>query len=243
MFSISPKMAGENNKQYAYRVIKNAIMFLELKPGQVVSEIDLAEVLKVSRTPIREVLGKLREENLVEVIPQVGTNVAKINVQLIEEAAFMRYILEKEIMKKACLELPDEAMQLLEHNIRNQELLIGKKENEREFHKLDNEFHYIIYRGLRKENIWLAIKRISTHYNRIRILSEMEHSFDDAIEQHKKIVKILKNRQVDQIEKIVEEHIVAPMKLWENLTSPDSPYAEYFEFESDSVPYYTIPVF
>ena len=97
MFTIPPRKPGENNKEYSYRVIRNAIMFLELKPGQVISEVELAQMLQISRTPIREVLGKLREENLVEVIPQVGTYVSKINLQLIEEAAFMRYILKEKL--------------------------------------------------------------------------------------------------------------------------------------------------
>ena len=54
-------------------------------------------MLNISRTPIREVMAKLKEEYLVEVLPQVGTYVSKIKSQLIEEAAFMRFTLEKEV--------------------------------------------------------------------------------------------------------------------------------------------------
>ena len=78
MFTVLERLRGENNKDYSYRVIKEAIMSLELKPGQAISEIELAEMLNISRTPIREVMAKLKEENLVEVLPQVGTYVSKI---------------------------------------------------------------------------------------------------------------------------------------------------------------------
>ena len=85
MVIVSPRLPGENNKDYAYRIIKDSIMSLELKPGQSISEVELAEALSLSRTPIREVLTKLREEHLVEVIPQVGTYISKINPQLIRK--------------------------------------------------------------------------------------------------------------------------------------------------------------
>ena len=99
MFKGKTRLSGENNKEFSYRVIKESIMSLELRPGQEISEIELAEALQISRTPIREVMTKLREENLVNVIPQVGTYVSKIKLKLIEEAAFMRFTLEKEIIE------------------------------------------------------------------------------------------------------------------------------------------------
>jgi GntR family transcriptional regulator, rspAB operon transcriptional repressor len=171
MFTIVAKLNGENNKEFAYRVIKEAIMTLELQPGRSINEIELAEHLKLSRTPIREVLAKLREEYLVEVIPQVGTNVSKIELQLIEETAFMRSILEKEMLTLACESFPEEALHELKKNVTQQELLIGYQGSAREFHRLDND---IIFRGNKKENVWAAITRISTHYNRMRLLSEMK---------------------------------------------------------------------
>ena len=67
-------------------------MSLQLQPGQALSVVDLAKALKVSTTPIKEVMGRLQLEHLVEVIPQVGTYVSKIKPQLIEEAASIRLI-------------------------------------------------------------------------------------------------------------------------------------------------------
>ena len=159
-------------------------MSLKLKPGQSISEVELAEALSLSRTPIREVLTKLREEHLVEVIPQVGTYISKINPQLISEASFMRYTLEKEVLKQACESFPKTSIYDLKKNMVLQEELIGQKGKETDFHNLDKEFHQIIFKGNQKENIWEAITRISTHYNRMRLLSEMRYSYDEVIAQH-----------------------------------------------------------
>ncbi len=114
MLTVSKRLTGENNKDYSYRIIKEGIMSLELQPGKAISEIELAEALHLSRTPIREVMAKLREEYLVEVFPQVGTYVSKIKPQLVEEASFMRYYLEKEILKLACESFPYENLLELE---------------------------------------------------------------------------------------------------------------------------------
>lgn len=229
MVTISPKLPGENNKEFAYRIIKDSIMSLELEPGQAISEIELAAALQISRTPIREVLGKLREEHLVEVIPQVGTYISKIKPQLIKEASFMRYTLEKEILKLSCEQFPKANLFDLKKNLALQEDLIGCKGKEREFHKLDKEFHRIIFEGKKNENIWTAIMRISTHYNRIRLLSEMQHNFDEPIAQHAKIIEILETKDCDAVEGIVRQHIIEPIKHWDDLFKEGSPYIKYFE--------------
>lgn len=204
-------------------------MSLELYPGQAISEIELAESLQISRTPIREVMAKLKEENLVEVIPQVGTYVSKIKLQLIEEAAFMRYTLEKEILKLSCESFSEDGLYELKRNVRKQEELLGKKGLERSFHQLDTNFHAIIFHENRKEHVWAAIIRLSTHYNRIRLLSEMEHSFDEAILQHKNILNIIENKEVDRVEEVISQHIIQPKKNWEDLFETESPYLHYFD--------------
>ncbi|MCQ6278800.1 GntR family transcriptional regulator [Bacillus sp. EB600] len=229
MLTVSKRLTGENNKDYSYRIIKEAIMSLELQPGKAISEIELAEALHLSRTPIREVMAKLREEYLVEVFPQVGTYVSKIKPQLVEEASFMRYYLEKEILKLACESFPHENLLELKKNLALQNELIGRKGYEREFHLLDTRFHHIIYQGNKKENVWAAITRLSTHYNRIRLLSEIQSSFDEVIAQHEIILKIIENREVEKVEGIVRKHIMDPIKTWEILFKEDSPYLNYFD--------------
>ncbi len=232
MFKGKTRLPGENNKEFSYRVIREAIMSLELRPGQEISEIELAQSLQISRTPIREVMAKLREENLVEVIPQVGTYVSKIQLKLIEEAAFMRFTIEKEVLKLSCESFPKDQILELKKNVAIQEVLLQQEgmETEMDFHKLDTEFHYRIFKGNNKENVWAAITRLGTHYNRMRVLSEIENRFDRAVDQHKEIITMIENKEADQVEYLLNEHIMEPIKLWKKLYQTDSPYINYFDF-------------
>lgn len=216
-------------------MIKEAIMSLQLKPGQAISEIELAEALKISRTPIREVLAKLREENLVEVIPQVGTYVSKIKPQLLEEAAFMRVTLEKEVLKQSCKSFPQENLIELKKNVALQEILLEQHGTAMEFQQLDTKFHCIIYQGNHHENIWRAIIRLSTHHNRMKLLSKMEQNFQDDIDQHKKMIKMIENKEVEQVESAVYQHSVDRMESWKSFYKEDSPYVSYFDLTDKPV--------
>ena len=62
------------------------------------------------------------------------------------------------------------------------------------------------------------------------MLSEIENRFDCAVAQHKKMIDIIENKEIDQVEKIMREHILDPIKLWERLYSTDSRYVDYFDF-------------
>ncbi|EPZ54229.1 bacterial regulatory s, gntR family protein [[Clostridium] sordellii ATCC 9714] len=144
-------------KEYAYRVLKDNIMSLNLKPGELLSESNLSEKLKISRTPIREILMKLKNEHLIEVKPQAGTYVSLIDMDLISEAIFMRSVLEKEVLIEACNKFPEELFIELEKNLFAQKLVVDKPGKEIEFHDLDKNFHKLIFLGCNKANIWDAI--------------------------------------------------------------------------------------
>ena len=83
MFKAVLRSNGENNNNYAYRAIKKGIISLELQPGQLLSVGELTEALRVSSTPIKSALWKLQQEHLVDIIPQVGSYVSKMNIELI----------------------------------------------------------------------------------------------------------------------------------------------------------------
>ena len=78
---------GAEKKINVYATLKNAIQFLDLKPGSVISESQLIEELGVSRTPIREALIRLSDELLIHTYPQRGTYVSKIDLSLAKEGS------------------------------------------------------------------------------------------------------------------------------------------------------------
>lgn len=221
------RLDKETNKDYVYRVIKDNIMCLDLKPGELLSEAELAKKLNVSRTPIREVLIKLKAEKLIEVKPQSGTYVSLIDWNLIEEAVFIRYNLEKEALKEACKEFSEDILMEMEKCLFAQKLIAKKGNNLLEFHNLDKEFHRLLFVGINKSNVWESICNISTHYNRMRLLAEMKSNKEFLLDQHITYLDIIKNKDSNIIEEVVENHIEKPAKQWKQLTEENPTMAEY----------------
>jgi len=222
------KIRGENSKEYAYRVLKDNIMSLELKPGQNINESELSQQLSISRTPVREILMRLKEEHLIMVKPQIGTYVSLIDRQLVNEAYFMRYHLEKEVLRMASRDFPEERLLDLEKNLISQKSIFGKQGKELEFHKLDIEFHGIIFSALNLPEVWNSILKISTHYNRLRLLFEIKYSNKDLIGQHEQFHKAIKDKDSEAVEMLLEKHFRKPKENWENLFGELSEYREYF---------------
>jgi len=222
------KKEKENGKDYAYRVLKDNIMTLNLKPGELLSEADLSEKLGISRTPIREVLMRLKNEHLIEVKPQTGTYISLIDANLIEEAMFMRYTLEKEVLKTVSNNINDNLLMELEKNLFAQKLIANRDDSAIEFHKLDKKFHQLLFEGSNKKNIWNSILNISTHYNRMRLLFEMQANKEEIINQHEEYLNIIKNKSLDDIDKIVTYHIKGRAKEWLNYTEEHKLF-QYFK--------------
>ncbi|WP_195251895.1 GntR family transcriptional regulator [Romboutsia sp. 1001713B170207_170306_H8] len=208
------KKEKENSKDYAYRVLKDNIMILNLKPGELLSEADLSEKLGISRTPIREVLMRLKNEHLIEVKPQTGTYISLIDINMVEQALFMRYTLEKEVLKEACNGLSEDIIIELEKNLFAQKLISNKSNSAIEFHKLDKEFHELLFRGTNKGDIWDCILNMSTHYNRMRLLIELKNDKKKNIEDHERYLNLIKNKSMDGIDEIITSHIKDSTQDW-----------------------------
>ncbi|MCR4944650.1 MAG: GntR family transcriptional regulator [Clostridium sp.] len=219
----------ESGKDYAYRVLRENIMTLELKPGELLSEVELSEKLGISRTPIREVLMKLKSEHLIEVKPQSGTYVSLIDLDLVQEARFMRFTLEEKVLKEACENFDEKYFVELEKNLYAQQIIAEMDGGEKEFHKLDNHFHELFFLGVNKGNVWKSILNISTHYNRMRLLSQSEDPKRDVVEQHREFIKTVKNKEIDKVESMISRHMKYTKNSWEHLVDETSEFYGYFK--------------
>ena len=208
---------GEATKDYLYRVLKDKIMGLELAPGSQLSENDIVREFGISRTPIREVLKKLENEKLVEIIPQTGTRVSLIDKNLIDQVLFMRYTIEKEIIKILQHCAGAETLLELDNFISAQEFFYFKGMLPK-FQDSDNEFHQKLYALAQKEFVWETIEGLSSHYNRIRLLRLMNGQQADVgliIREHRAILDFIRDQEPPgRIEQILTNHILKPAELW-----------------------------
>ena len=221
------KYENETAKDYAYRVIKDNIMGLSLKPGELVSEIDLGTKLNMSRTPIREVFIRLKSERLVEVRPQIGTYVSYIDWKLVEEAIFVRCTLEKEALRQACIQFDELMLHKMAECLIRQQAIAEQSEQLLEFHELDKVFHRYLFQGINKYNVWDMIFNLSIHYSRMRLLAEKNLNKTFIVCEHGRYLDIIKNKKIEEIDEAVETHIGKQLKVWETLIKQNEDVAHY----------------
>lgn len=190
-----------------YDILKEKILRLELEPGTKISEKEIAEQLHISRTPVREAFLKLAQEELLDIIPQSGTIVSRINLSHVEEGRFIREIVEKEVAALACTKFRQDHLFELEKNITMQELC-AEKGNFLELFELDEKFHRLIYDGCGMLRSWKMIQSLNSHFNRLRVLRlSSDLDWDIIISHHKQIYRLIANREAEKVRQVMEEHL------------------------------------
>ena len=101
-------------------VLKDAILSLFYKPGEILRKTEICATLGVSRSPVTEAVAKLAAEGLVEVVPQAGTFVSRFSMDDIREGAFLREALEMAAVEYVALNITDQQKVLLRRNLRMQ---------------------------------------------------------------------------------------------------------------------------
>jgi DNA-binding GntR family transcriptional regulator len=210
------------SKVNVYTILKNAIQFLVLKPGTKIVEADLAAELGVSRTPIREALLLLSDELLVEIFPQRGTYVSKIDLSLAKEMAYMRHIIENEILLNMCREQA-KVKDLVEDKLYFMNLAV-KKQDVTEFILKDDEFHGALFSYGKHDMIWKIISNTRSHYNRILVLDMMlPNSLNDSYRNHLKIVECIESGDENGLVEILNLH-----HEYRGFDNINEKYREYF---------------
>ena len=96
------RLPRETGRDYAFRTVRDNIIRLELEPGSQISENELAAEMGLSRTPVREALIELSRVKIIETYPQRKSVVSLIDNELVEEARFMRDVLECAVVEQVC---------------------------------------------------------------------------------------------------------------------------------------------
>ncbi|MFC4547370.1 GntR family transcriptional regulator [Paenactinomyces guangxiensis] len=196
-----------STRDFIYQTLREQIINLELKPGTKISEKEIAEKFKVSRTPVRESFLKLAQEELLEIYPQSGTIISRIDLDHVEEARFTREMIERGIVRIACGEFPEELLFQLESNITMQELCVEKGNHQRLF-ELDEEFHKTLFYGCKKNRTWEMIRQMNCHFDRIRMLRLASNTdWRVVISQHKEIFDLIIKKDPDKAEKAMMNHL------------------------------------
>lgn len=193
-------------KDQVYNIIRDKIVYLELKPGEKIDENSITGLVGASRTPRREAMMMLEMDGYVKIYPQKGTYVSLIDLNLIREIIYTRYCLEtnvfSELAKKKVSITP-----YIEKYLVLQE--ISFRENDfPEYINNDYGFHEKLFDLAGHSITWEIIKSKLHHTTRFRILGwkSVPDEFASTIQEHKEIVKYIEEGDVDNLKKILLRH-------------------------------------
>ncbi|HVW93354.1 MAG TPA: GntR family transcriptional regulator [Devosia sp.] len=158
------------NASVIYRDLQRQIVRLTLKPGTMLGEQMLAQRYGVSRTPVREALIRLSEERLVDVLPQQGTFVSRLDIAIIPEAVVIRQALEGATVRNAARVATQADIARLDEIIAEQKFHRDRNAIER-FMATDDAFHEAIAEIAGLPGVWSYLKPAKVHIDRARWLT------------------------------------------------------------------------
>jgi DNA-binding GntR family transcriptional regulator len=202
-----------------------------LAPGQRLSENTLAGEMGLSRTPIREGLSLLREERLVETVPQLGSFVARVDPAAIADAQFVREALECAAVRLAAQAAGEADIAELEENLRGQERAAEKTDPDA-FYLLDNAFHRALCDLSGHPTVWTVSERAKVHLNRVRRLSLGSPDYlAEMIAEHRQVIDAVASHDPDLAESHLRAHLRTVLREVPRMREE---HPEYFERPADA---------
>ena len=194
-------------RDVVFNTLRRAILKGELKPGERLMEIALADKLGVSRTPIREAIRKLELEGLVVMAPRKGAKVASITERDLNDVLEVRKGMEVLAISLACKRITGEELEKLESIERSFQSLI-ESGNLTELAEMDVKFHDTIYQATNNQRLVQLLNNLREQMYRYR----MEYLKDIAVrrtlaEEHKAICEALRGRDESKAQNYVSVHI------------------------------------
>lgn len=184
--------------------IRDAILKGTLKPGERVSEPDLADRFGISRTPIREAFRQLESEGYLQVIPRKGAVVASLSERDVEEFYAIKIILEGFAARMAAEKLTDKDIERLE--VINEKLeQIAEEGDVKTFFRVHNEFHEVFIKAAGNERLYEMINQLVMKFKRLRLASLSQPGrMEISVEEHRNMIKAFKNHDGDRADQLVK---------------------------------------
>ena len=191
-------------RDVVFKTLRQAILKGELEPGERLMEIQLAERLGVSRTPIREAIRKLELEGLVLMIPRKGAEVAKISESNLRDVLEVRRSLEELAIDLACQRITEEELD----ELNKAEVDFKAAIENGDAMQIAQSFHEIIYNSTKNQKLVQILNNLREQMYRYRL--EYIKDADKRqilMVEHEHILKALTLRHIQEAKMAVREHI------------------------------------
>lgn len=192
----------------AYNVLKDAIMSLDLKPGEVLLEDNLSDRLGISRTPIRAALQRLSFEGLIGVSPGKGTYVTELSTEYFLDLFSIRESLEILSVKLASINRTENDIKMLKGLI-EKHLIIAQEVplNTKRYLELDRNVHMLLASISKNVLLEKMILQINESYNRYLHFTNFEGRAVTVVKEHLLIAEAIEARDSIGAQRLIKDHI------------------------------------
>jgi DNA-binding GntR family transcriptional regulator len=185
-----------NIQDSVYASLRKNIINLNLAPGTVISEKEIALRYEVSRTPVREAFIHLSKEGLVKIIPQRETLVSLIDLNRVEQELFLRESLEMAALKPFLSRCTPEHISQLEKIVETQTTAFQRNEYVNFMH-FDDRYHQVFFEVAGHTLGWEVLESMCGHYHRARLLTIWLNGIAQSIvSQHIEILAAIKKKDL-----------------------------------------------
>jgi DNA-binding GntR family transcriptional regulator len=191
-----------------FRTIRDRIVYMEYPPGKLIPEKDLCDEFKISRTPLREAIQKLKEMKLVSVIPRYGTYVSPVDINEIRSAFEVKIKLEGLAGEVSARRITADRLNEMQSLIEKADALL-KVDGHRHLIEIDAQFHEIIYQAAQNPILKEMLENLHSRCARLwnSALSNVI-PFAMILTQLKEIYSALEKRDSQKARQLMEEHVL-----------------------------------
>lgn len=194
-------------RDLVFTTLRQAILKGELLPGERLMEIQLAEKMGVSRTPIREAIRKLEREGLVIMVPRKGAEVAGISEKMLRDVLEVRMTLEKLALRLAfkrqgtdLIEKLEAAEQTFQDAIEGEKLI--------DMAEADEHFHFLIYEAADNDKLRELLNSLKENMYRYRLEYLKDENYRRSLmEEHNAIIEAFKANDLEKGLEVTDTHI------------------------------------
>lgn len=194
-------------RDVVFNTLRQAILRGELKPGERLMEIQLANKLGVSRTPVREAIRKLELEGLVLMIPRKGAEVADISEKSLRDVLEVRKALEELAARLACDKIRKAQLTKLRRAAEDFRKIL-KSNDITQIAEADVCFHDIIYEATENQKLIQLLNNLREQMYRYRI-EYLKHRevYQQLLQEHEEIILRIGNKEKEEAVEVVCKHI------------------------------------
>jgi GntR family transcriptional regulator, rspAB operon transcriptional repressor len=210
--------------------LHDEILSLRLRPGDRISEAEVATQFGVSRQPVRDAFSRLANLDLLLIRPQRATEVRRFSVREIEKSRFVRAAVERQVLQRAAEQCDEAGAAMLDGCMAEQARVISERDFDA-FGALDYDFHKKLCQIARADFAFDVIQAEKVKVDRLCMLGlSKENRMPQLVEDHEKITAAVKANDPDRAVEIGMEHL---SRLDETIAYITKTNASYFERDNE----------